>query len=301
MRDVRKTCPSAPWFDKVLVRAGDRRSARRWRRELLAGPPPEIFGIKDGPRSEFEDGVIVTGVAAVRSLLDRLGFPGRPVAAERVHLLTPEAYRDAIGPDGPDGMTLYGHVYLQRDDDPARLIHSVTHELVHQAAYLSLEVSESRDEATGDIVHQANARRGGLVTFSSGRPDRPHFQGLNEGVTELIAHDVRKTFIGLSGALEETIKEKLVCFWAYSYLCLLTAHLIRRAAGGDMDRLPTQRLLYRDYFLGTSSFLKKLRRSDPRAPSILRRLDASLEGAIAAAEMLGFPELADRLARRTRK
>ena len=282
------------WADEVTC-VGCGRKRNELIRNALFSSLPDAHGVDDLPKTDIERTLVAETSAAANEVLQGQGLPGSPISDARVHVLTDAEFEATIG-RGCRGKCAYGHVYLRRQDDLTNFAHELTHEIAHLISFLAIRVTaETRPDGHRDL--QILPRRSGLSLYGLDPAEEdPLFNGLNEAVTEIIAHEIRAALAVSSKILSADGCQQLIKTWVYLPQIKLIWHLLDRlqAAGGDSD--PGRELL-QDYFAGTSRFLNRLYAADPGALRLLRTMGTRASDAFGAADKLGCPEIMDDIRR----
>lgn len=187
---------------------------------------------------------------------------------------------------GLRAFTQFGHVYLARRFLFLFFLQDLTHEIIHAAALRAAIVPSRGPESAVAYV------RSGFSPLD-GRADSKRWRliGFNEGVTELIAMDLRRRMAGTAGLLlSEDMSRIFLGECLYPTFVRLVEGAIQATALPDADDA-MRRALFIDYFARSSVFLGSLARKMPAALRILAGVETGRE-ALVAAEQLGFDEAA---------
>jgi len=225
-----------------------------------------------------EERVIGASVAALNDLRRELGLEAVRLDPANVHIMTETELWTRWG-NSRDAFAGLGHAFVPRRYLFACTAQSLTHELVHLSAYRAvIDPALAGDEAVRLI-------RSGLsrTVYAGGRLQKM-FLGLDEGVTELIAIEVRRRLVERSGLLDERTSRLLLTDHSYPAQVRLATELIKLAAGGREEG-SARRLLFADYFAHSSKFLKRLARVRPGASKMLRTMDTGTDTLVVAATL----------------
>ncbi|MFA6604209.1 MAG: hypothetical protein WCT10_05255 [Patescibacteria group bacterium] len=252
---------------------------------------PDIHHVVDLPKTDNERSLIIETVAAANDLLPKLGLPDSPISEARIHILADDEFDAKFG-HRCRGKCAYSHVYLRRQTDLVDFAHKLTHELAHLLSFLAIEVTAAtQSDDSRDL--QILPRRSGLSLYGlEPAMDDPLFNGLNEAMTEIVAHDLRLGLAEHSQILSPDDLRLLAKSWLYLPQIKIVLYLRNQLLEADPDSNP-QRELHQDYLAGTSRFLNRLYAHNRPALLLLRTMGTKPDEAFRAADALGCPEIMD--------
>lgn len=178
---------------------------------------------------------------------------------------------------GLRAFTQFGHVYLARRFLFLFFLQDLTHEIIHAAALHAAIVPSRGPESAISYV------RSGFSPLD-GRADSKRWRlvGFNEGVTELIAMDLRKRMAGTAGRLlSEDMSSVFLGECLYPTFVRLVEAAIEAVAFPDAGDAMRQ-ALFTDYFTRSSVFLGSLARKMPTALTVLAAVESGREALDAA-------------------
>jgi hypothetical protein len=257
----------------------------------LENPIPNLAECE---KSVDEKELISSVQKALTAILEELDLPPITIEERRIHVLKPSDYEACEKLRGK-GISLYGHAYVRRQENKARLLHELTHEMLHAASFTNILHRYWKERREGKDTHNLMAamRCSGFSFTKKGEKffTDKKFAGLNEAVIELLAMKIRERIMGR--AEEERLS------YAYPHPVLLN-EIIDEIATPDEPRETWVRRLYRDLFTGAYSSLKAMGtawRKTHKTPLVplISRMDETAESAVQTAEALGLNDLADRL------
>lgn len=225
-------------------------------------------------------------------MFGRLGLPPHEVPDNRVHIVTEKEVRDFGGWDQGTALTKHGHVFIQRRADPVQFYQELTHELVHAASFYVLQVHKEGDERVG----LGDRRLGLSFTTNNGQSTQTYFNGLSEGVTELMAHHLRRLVsTGATGmtAAQTNQMTRTLFYRPWVEIASAIPDIVANAEGVPVDDVEAD--LYRDSVTGSYRILKRLEKARPGVVKALRPLVQTSADALRAAEALDLRELAKKL------
>jgi len=285
------------WYDHLEMRIRDEAFARRITDQLTAGSP-DAFDVTDLRKTKPEKRLIAIAAAAVEAvLLDYGAVPNRPpLSPKHVHLIAAEEMAAKIGRQA-GGKTHLGHVYLCRNSDLVKFLRILTHELTHRSSFLSLTVVEDRPEAAHGNNAIVMTRRVGLGRAGLPPEREISFDGLDEAITEILAREARKKLVPRLEGLDAAQSEELAEIVFYPGPIMIAAKLIEKVAGQEQDYRDIRTMLIQDYVSGGTRFLDRLSEMDAAAYETVRNMSPAHADAAQAAQKLGWPALAERIAR----
>jgi hypothetical protein len=285
------------WYDHLEMRVRDEAFARRITDKLAAGPP-DAFDVTDLRKTRPEKRLIAIAAAAVEAVLREYGAdPNRPpLSPKHVHLIAAEEMAAKIGRQA-GGKTHVGHVYLCRNSDLVKFLRILTHELTHRSSFLSLVVVEDRPEAAEGNNAIVMTRRVGLGRAGLPPEREICFDGLDEAVTEILAREARKKLVPRLEGLDAARRDELAEVIYYPGPIMVAAKLIEKVAGEAQDFRGIRTMLVQDYVSGQTRFLDRLAEADAAAYETVRNMSPAHADAVQAAQKLGWPTLAERIAR----
>lgn len=245
-------------------------------------PSPDVWRVADLEPTPREAEIMTACFDALDAFIAMLGIG--PIAIDRslVHLIGTETVktRDSDVP----GWCNYGNVYVQRQlpEREAEFVLMFTHEIAHLASYLRIEVIVERKD--GRLFEEVHTPRLGLAAGNS-------FRGLNEAVTEMMAHMIRRQLLKRDIAFPDSVREKIVSRWHYYPHVLVTEEVLKRQG----DLAPMANRLFRDALLGTYGLLRKISRTQRGVIQALRVMNRTVASAHEVAITLGAHD-AERIA-----
>ncbi len=271
----------AAWRDGLIIIDGSRvrpeGSEKELRRlDLL----PELE--KELTKTPEELRGIAASVEALNAVRDGLGFDAVKIDLGHIHVADECEFMRRWGVVRR-AFTQFGHVFVQRRFLFLHFLQDLTHELVHLSTFRAvIDPALPKDAAV-------RIQRSGLSVLRrrSGVPENL-FTGLNEGVTESIAIEVRRRVAAEPGLLKSGHGEILVNDWSYRAQVRLLNELVGMT--GASPEAARRRLLT-DYFGQTGCFLRALARRDRGLVGMLTKADGPAD-ALAIAEHLGLADAA---------
>ena len=238
--------------------------------------------------TELEKRVIFSAGIALTRLSERLGLPAVDVPPSRVHILSGSEPEFAERVDLPRRLAVseFGHVYIPRSEDPVTFARHLTHEICHAGSRLSIRLAQGASPRHVDISH----RQMGFAFRPEGIAE-PYFNGLNEGVTELVAHRLRNAMAKEDLGLDRDQARVFARRVEYRPWVILVDALVRLVA--DTEHAASKRIrddLLRDYFRGGHEFLRRLSKCRKGSVKLLRQAESSPADAIAVADALGLDQ-----------
>lgn len=259
---------------------------------------PDHHRVIDCQPSEQERLVIATAREAIRRETARLGSERGPLADDFIHILDDFEFTMKLGLVG--GKSHLRHSYLRRDREPHVLLHDALHELTHSSAFLHVHFRQFERKYAPPAIYLLPRRAGSsFVAFRGIRHTRITYSGLDEAVTDMLAHRMASRLAAecCTGALPPETVIGAAKYWAYFPAACVAAALIHRLGplfGGRPEDARDQ--LFRDYFTGTTGFLRALNRYRPGATKVLAAMTAGVDSVVETAKRLGLSEALDRLA-----
>jgi len=247
---------------------------------------PEAIKIGDIElkKTDEEMELIREANASMNYLRHLLGLDPISLSLDRFHVIGPADWKDRLDILGSEeGLSALGHCYLIRSERKRFVVH-LTHEISHVGGYLAIEIISDPD-----VTHELTVRRYGMGRVHRDESKKHDYLGLMEAATEIVASNIKKAMADSSKIL--TDKE---CNWVlkhktYQATTLLIEELIIDIA--NKVSLPARELsmiLLRDHFLGTSEFLKVMRRHKPKAIHVFRTMGDTPKDALEAAKALSL-------------
>jgi hypothetical protein len=285
MADHSIILPRERWQDRLIIRTDDPAEHARLA-ALVANGIPDFHGIHDVelPKTAAEIsllGEVLTAINVYRTLLKL-----EPISfhVDRCHLLSPEDWEARIVPTTPgaSAQAVYGHCYLPRTDSLLQLAKLMTHEMAHATSYLMIEIIPVPNGKP-----KLKLRRTGFA-FMGGRNDEAMFTGFNEGVTELMAHNLRAIMARSTAQLltPEELQDLTSSIIYYPQFRLIEG-LLTRDGASKADPQPLRRLMT-DYLTGSWSFCRSLLPTWPQANRLLREMGCGERDALWVAQSLGL-------------
>lgn len=283
----------SPWFDRHVLDVQDPRLAELAHACLAA--PPDAYATAGCQLSEFERLVFEAVRKALRRETERLGIERRLPPDDLIHVLEDAEFAAKLGMTF-GGKSIYRHAYLRRNRPPGIFLHDASHELSHGIAYLTVEFLQAGRADEPDLLMRA--RRNGL-TVNAFRDAGVWmaYNGLNEGVTDMLAHRAAVR-VAVDGdiSLSSDQRQEAAQYWSYFPAVCVVAALIHRL-GPSFGRPEDARdQLLRDYLTGSTVFLRALNRFRPGAAKILAAMATDTDSAVETAARLDLPEALDRMA-----
>jgi hypothetical protein len=231
---------------------------------------------------------IAAACAALNEVRRELGLETVLLDAGNIHVVDECEFWTRFG-NSRRAFTEFGHVFLPRRYLLLNFLQDLTHEIVHLAAFRAvIDPMRPRDEAVRYMRSGFSPLDGQALT------QRWRFSGFNEGVTELLAAEVRKRLAARTSLLNETMTEILVNELSYKAQVRLVRDLIGLAGGADEEA--TRRVVFLDYFNRSPVFLRRLAYAKSGAVSLLSMMATDAE-TLEVAEKLGFQQTADAIRR----
>lgn len=237
--------------------------------------------------TESEREAMTAAVDELSKLVQRLGLPDIRVPLERIHVISKEEFQNRIS-EHAFGKTTFGHVYIPRFEDQVEFCQILTHELAHAGSYYGVRAIMHHDERR----LQVRERRAGITAQPKPGADAAiYFNGLNEGITELVAAIFRNKLSKKLVELDDDEREALAKTREYPHWVILVEALLRLAAQESEQPIKSVREeLLQDYFSGTFKFLKRLERCKPGVVRALRTAGSSPADALKTAEAFDLTE-----------
>lgn len=238
--------------------------------------------------TEFERRATDEAQVAMTTILARLNLPRIEVPSSRIHILEDAEFREKISARA-EGKTIFGHVYLRREEDRVSYCRILSHEFGHAASFYGLQVVQ---EADAPRQPQMWERRAGLVFKPETKEQESsvYFNGLNEGTTELIAMDSRRLMVPVSTLLDEDQKRELLAMNEYPQWVTVTRCLTELVAQREsMSPSQVRDILYTDYLTGSYVFLRLLEKMQRGSVRLLRLAGSDPTSAIKLAADLNLP------------
>ena len=278
--------PKEKWADQVRVIGYDPITAA----QIATQPLTKIDDHLDITDEELiltptEKGLIAETTVALNLLRKKLGLDPIFLNLSRFHVLTQQDWGQLVAPyiDDRDAVSLFGHCYFVCCEEKRRFAFDLSHEIVHAAAFLSVKVVPNKK-----LGHRLILHRSGLSRF---HPVSNHmdYLGLTEGVTELIGVNLRGVMSKISKVLNKQERQWLENRVTYEPTVRLVCNLAKRLAQAEGKAMSYVTMaLMRDYFTGSTEFLRLLHRHEKETIGILRDMDDTDEAALAAATRLNF-------------
>lgn len=272
-------------------------SDSRLRRGRISTVMPSDIGLDGCRPSEFELPIIAAAREAVRREIVRLGLKRPLPPDDRIHVLDDADFTMVFG-EKVAGMTYRRNVYLRRLSLPHLFLSHVAHELCHGGAFLSGEIRCEKD--AGERVPPILDRRIGLSICSynkGGQRVRTAYEGLNEGVTDILAH---RALLLLANdgdeLLPHEIYEKTMEQFGYMAAACVIIALTTRLDQVFARPEDARDQLFRDYLTGSTGFVRALTWLRPDAVKTIAAMPPDIAGAVDAAKCLGLEEALDNMA-----
>ncbi len=238
-----------------------------------------IFERPGGPHFEgrtktpYERRVIREAIAGLNVLRSEYGLGTIVIPTRLVHVMDPQAFDTFMRRDRdlrrrknmPEGSTAVPHSFVKRREDRPRFIRTMTHEIVHMAAYVLvvLRVDMDVDTLQFSAGLEIAERRNGIKVGNQG------FVGLNEAITESLARSVRERMMISPRHLSHRTLDAVLEYGDYEPQVIVLRHVI-----GEVFKNPSfgMSLALWDYFTGSSDFLRLIRKRRPAFISPLRAM-----------------------------
>lgn len=276
--------PRERWYDRLIIHSSDA-DERAELANLVAYGIPDYHGIHDvelAKRTE-EIALIVETTNALNIFRAMVNLDPISFHLNRCHVLHPDDWAERIAPSSPGALaqSLFGHCYIPRQDHPVEFAKLLTHEITHANSYLAIEISPSPNGRP-----KLKLRRTGFA-FLPGDAERVIFNGFNEGVTELMTHNLRAIISRQSQHLSAPDLADLTSSIRYYPQFRLVEGLMTHDGERTTDPRPLRQLMT-DYLTGTWDFCRWLLPTWPKANRFLRDLDSEPRSALLVAEQLGL-------------
>lgn len=281
-----------PWNVEVRVGGAKQPEQGFLEKSFEESPFPQIAVERSLEPTLREHRAIALANDGLRYMFGRLGLPPHDVPEKRIHIVTDEQIRAFGGWDEQEGLTLHGHVFIKRRIDLSHFYQDLTHEIVHAASFYALQVQKKK----GKNLAIWDRRLGFSFRPKSEAGSSAHFNGLSEGVTELMAHHLRRTMGTEQSGLTETEIQQMrrrVFYGPWVRIASAIPNIIAKSEVASADDVETD--LYRDYVTGSYRILKRLERARPGTAKALMPLVQTSGDALVAAELLGLHALAAEL------
>jgi hypothetical protein len=230
-----------------------------------------------------EEKSIAAAFDALNEVRRELGLDAARLDAGHIHVVDECEFWQRYG-NSRRAFTEFGHVFLPRRYLLLNFLQDLTHEIVHLSSLRAVvDPMRPKDETVRYMRSGFSPLDGRALT------QRWRFSGFNEGVTELLAVEVRKRLVAKTVLLNETMAEVLVKDLSYRVQVRLVGELIGLAGGSD--EAAARRTVFLDYFNRSPVFLKKLARARSGAVCLLSMMSTDAE-TLDVAEKLGFEEAA---------
>jgi hypothetical protein len=265
-----------------LIDRGTMRAAALARFRMIAGERPLPAYDHTRALSGREKDDCEASIVALDALRAGLGLPPCVIDRDMIGIADSDLYR-ASNPNSTGSM-YYGHVYLTPQNDRTEFLATLTHELVHAAAWNRIDVIA--EDSPHFLVAGTCMRRTG---YRVQRGIAAAYNGFNEAVTELIAHEVRLRLLMRPHDLDDEAARRLAVRFSYPATVILVDGLI-----GARPEL--RRGLYRDYFAGSYDTVREIGHAFPGSLKRLARLDRTATGAAKVARDLGLADTLLKLA-----
>ncbi len=270
----------AVWRDGLIVIDGRARQPRAEAELRRLGLLCRLENELSKTAEEVEG--IRASVDALNAVREDLGLEAVVIDPARIHIADEREFWTRWG-TALSGFVQFGHAFVPRRYLFVSYLQDLTHEIVHLASHMSsshaiVDPSRAGEQA---IV----ALRSGLLVFTrrGGAPD-VLFKGLNEGVTETIAGDVRRRLLMSRPKLfKPGHGDILLGDRTYAAHVCIIDELIRLLG---VPIAAARRRLLIDYFEQSDAFLKVLARRSRGTVTMLRRAESPTD-MLAIAEHLG--------------
>lgn len=268
---------------RILVKHADKDVRQRFKTIYQLRPMINPLKINELSKNDLEIWAINFSAKVYQALLKtcaiKLDFK---FDSSHVHVIDESDFSKKFGADNAAAHSC-GHVYLIRSGDNWEFVHRLTHELAHIISFQEFIILPLNDL----IFFDASNCRGGLEII---RKKERLFSGLNEAITEIIAHEVRKIVVDYHDALELNYlstedKRNLLKFYSYYEHVTIIRQLIKF---GKYDVVGQEKMFQRvlsDYVFGTYNFFKDLSLNSGQV-KILQKMDTSVLAASETAKIL---------------
>jgi len=224
---------------------------------------PEVTELR---QTKLERDAIVAAATALDTVLTGLGLLPRCLTPRLYHLLSAQEFNQHLGA-GVTGAIRRGQVYLRRTNSVEGMLTTFLRCLCHETAHLS-EATVVEMKHDGDSKYYTGRIRSGLTLIDS----KPHFNGLNEAVTdwagELILTGTREV-LGIGGAAADSLPPTFSVYQTHKAVVDgVCRQLYPKSRGAD----GWTRLL-EDYWGGTNRWLNLVKEMWPAAYVTLHEMD----------------------------
>jgi len=251
--------------------------------KISTSPFPELCDVVELRKTGWEKTIIMKSMYCLNTFRHELGLEPYNFGFNRFHVVKPKEYEKKVRQEEvEEGRCLHGRAYLQRRSDRVAFTLDATHELAHMAAYNVLLI-----KVRGSEFFIRDRQNGFGIKHEKGQVG----EGLNEAVTEIIAHIIRLRLVKLRGGLSPDAKTALTESWSYLPLIKVVNAIVDKISRNANDQRMVEESLFSDYFCGTKRFFTKLYKRLPGAAEILRQMGKTPADALKAAKKLKLKEI----------
>jgi hypothetical protein len=283
------------WFDRAWIDAPQ--EDKEYFERMALGPIPAAKGMEGMEKNAFERQGFEAAHAALNVFRGELGLDPVVIGSARLHVIEPKLYMEKFGSESR-GASAYGHGYIARKRSRTGFLGTLTHELTHMASGQAMRVYAREKDGKLEGLHLP--MQSGFAFWNrkpiKGREndaETPSFHGLNEAVTELIAHDVRNRLRDTGTPLSQDEQREMEESFSYYPLIVLLRRIIATAFPKIGERDAAWKDLYRDYMNGEYGIIKRLDERTPGVSKILHDMTTEMDSITAAARSLGHDDIAD--------
>ncbi|MBI4253036.1 hypothetical protein HY623_02535 [Candidatus Uhrbacteria bacterium] len=254
--------------------------------EMMRLPSFEIQEVK---KTEGEQKVVHDLNIAAERVFSALKLAPIHVPLERLHVVTPEAYRTLPAwRETSVALTRRDHIYVQRSENPEskKFIDGLSHEMAHVLSF-SWENVMTTPFPKGDTGVYTSTKRSGFHFWDLEGKEYSGFLGVNEALTELFAGRLRFAYADIR---KFSRKEKYFFQLTDTYTVpiVLLRTLFARFGGKQPRRMEDDYL--RAYITGDISILRGLEKQCKGAVKALTEMSPSLDDCRKAARVLGIQD-----------
>lgn len=291
--DYRKSM-SEKWNYKLYLTGSESPEKEAVRKSFQEESTAEIYNVRDLKRTKVEKQAIDTALTSTEQAIVDLGLTCPAINQESIHIVTAKEFETKVDPESR-GLTSFGNIYIIRDSNYPRFIHDLTHELSHLVSFYALNVKHSYDEENKKGQNEVGLRKSGFSFIPKAGQSDPHFNGLDEAVTEMFAQKIREKYIQSRPELKDETKEFLVKKIVYWSHIMVIDQVISAITSNDEEYKQMEQDFFRDKITGESKVLKKISLYNKEWIKILYTMGSSDEDARNAAMQMGFTELAKKI------
>lgn len=269
------------WADQVRTRCNDKKEAE-YIRKKLSGPLPDSADVTycELKKTDFESYAIDKIGKLLDVMCQSVQLSPRGITKGRVHILSQNDFRLIMGGTS-DAVTIMGHSYICRAEDPVTMLFLLTHELAHLASFLSL-ICISKPAVNYVSWHRSGFS---VQTTQSGNT----FTGLNEAATEIVAGLIRTMLVRKGDELDDSTREEMKNGYLYAPQVRVLESVIETITSyREMDEAAALMAVIDNYLTGKTNFLRMANHYLPKSVPILRAMSEEPNSALIAAHALGL-------------